>query len=237
MNLFHYFRSGRCLIQDNPFAAAENAFCDVSACRIWVLEARTVIVTNLKPKTATISDMPAVVSALTLAFCADPFMRWMYPDPQQYLAHRPTFFRMIADIAIAHESAYIIGDSGGVALWLPPGTDFDGDEVFSLLQRTIVGRVLDDLFAMVKKAETYHPDEPSWYLPLIAVDPIQQGRGYGSSLLQYSLLQYDRDQKPAYLDNTNPANVPFYEHYGFEVVGTVQVGGSPPWFPMIRQPK
>ena len=217
--------------------AAENAFCDVLTYPLEGLEERIVIVTKLKPKNATASDIPAVVSMLTLAFCADPFMRWMYPDPRQYLAHRPTFFRIVANSAIAQESAYIIGDNGGVALWFPPGVHFDRDEVFSLLQRTIVDRVLDDLFAMVKKAETYHPDEPSWYLPLIGVDPFQQGRGYGSSLLRYSLLQCDRDQKPAYLDNTNPANIPLYERDGFEVAGTVQVGGSPPWFPMIRQPK
>ncbi len=193
--------------------------------------------TNSKPKKATAADANALVDLLVLAFSTDPFMRWMYPDPHQYVTHRQTFFRILVDAAVAQKSAYIIGGYYGAAVWFPPGVHFDEDEVLSLLQRTVGDRVTDDLFAMIELVAAFHPDEPSWYLPLVGVDPARQGRGYGSSLLRHSLLACDRDQKVAYLDNTNSANIPLYERFGFEVAGTVQVGGSPTWYPMIRQPQ
>ena len=80
----------------------------------------------------------------------------------------------------------------------------------------------------------YHAAEPHWYLPMIGVDPAHQGRGYGSALLRHASLQCDKDHMPAYLESSNPANVPLYEQHGFVVLGTIQVGSSPPICPMLR---
>jgi ribosomal protein S18 acetylase RimI-like enzyme len=82
-----------------------------------------------------------------------------------------------------------------------------------------------------------HPSEPQWYLPIMGVDPLQQGRGLGSALLQHALVQCDRDRKLAYLESSNPKNIPLYEGHGFELLGTIQVGTSPSIFPMLRRPR
>ena len=47
----------------------------------------------------------------------------------------------------------------------------------------------------------------------------------------------DRDHLPAYLDSTNPRNVPFYQHHGFEVTGRWQAGDSPLITSMLRGPR
>jgi ribosomal protein S18 acetylase RimI-like enzyme len=73
-----------------------------------------------------------------------------------------------------------------------------------------------------------------WYLSLIGVVLARQGHGLGSALLRHALERCDRDHLPAYLESTNPANVPLYRRHGFEVVGTIQVGSSPPMHPMVR---
>jgi hypothetical protein len=39
---------------------------------------------------------------------------------------------------------------------------------------------------------------------------------------------------PAYLESSNPANVPLYERHGFRALGTIQAGSSPTIFPMLR---
>ena len=54
---------------------------------------------------------------------------------------------------------------------------------------------------------SYHPSEPHWYLPLIGVDPALHGKGYGSALMEYALIQCDRDQKVAYLESSNPKKI------------------------------
>jgi ribosomal protein S18 acetylase RimI-like enzyme len=83
----------------------------------------------------------------------------------------------------------------------------------------------------------YHPEEDHWYLPLIGVDPAHQGKGFGGALMSHALVACDRDSLPAYLETANPANIPLYERYGFELLGEIQVGSSPLMFPMLRQPR
>jgi ribosomal protein S18 acetylase RimI-like enzyme len=80
----------------------------------------------------------------------------------------------------------------------------------------------------------YHPVKPHWYLPLIGVDPLAQGRGYGSALLRDALELIDREGQAAYLESTNPVNLPLYQRHGFEVVGIIRVGDAPPVIPMMR---
>jgi ribosomal protein S18 acetylase RimI-like enzyme len=193
--------------------------------------------TTLTVKTATASDADPTIAVVVLAFSADPAARWAYPDPQQYLLHFPSFVRAFGGQAFAHGSAYYVDGYAGAALWLPPEVHPDEDMLIALLQRTVAAREQADLFAVFEQMGRYHPSEPHWYLPLIGVDPPHQGKGYGSALLQRTLLPCDRDQTLAYLESTNPKNIPLYERHGFELLGTIQVGESPPIFPMLRKPQ
>jgi len=81
--------------------------------------------------------------------------------------------------------------------------------------------------------------EPRWYLPLVGVDPGQghQGRGYGSALMTYTLLPSDAERNLAYLESSNPRNISPCIRHGFEMLGTIQIGDSPPVFPMLRNPR
>jgi ribosomal protein S18 acetylase RimI-like enzyme len=82
----------------------------------------------------------------------------------------------------------------------------------------------------------YYPNEPHWYLPLLGVDPLHHGKGFGSALIQQTIVLCDRGNKFAYVESSNPKNIPFYERHGFELLGTIQVNTSPPIFPMLRKP-
>jgi ribosomal protein S18 acetylase RimI-like enzyme len=62
-----------------------------------------------------------------------------------------------------------------------------------------------------------------------------QGKGYGSALLSSGLMTCDEQHVAAYLEATNPANIPLYERFGFRTIGTIQAGSSPAITPMLRE--
>jgi predicted N-acetyltransferase YhbS len=72
---------------------------------------------------------------------------------------------------------------------------------------------------------------------MIGVDPSKQGQGYGSALLKHALERCDGEGKLAYLEASSPKSIPLYQRHGFELIGTIQVGSSPPLFPMLRKPR
>ncbi len=188
-------------------------------------------------RTATSADEAAAISVVVLAFSTDPAARWTWPDPEQYLAHFPAFVKAFGGGAFTHGSAYSVGENAGAALWLPPDVHPDNDALTSLIQHTTPKHIQQDADRVFELMSRYHPREPHWYLPLIGVDPSQQGRGFGSALMQRALIPCDRDKKLAYLESTNRSNIPLYERHGFEVLGTIQVGNGPPIFPMLRKPR
>ena len=55
--------------------------------------------------------------------------------------------------------------------------------------------------------------------------------------MRQALAACDRDGTAAYLESTNPENISLYQRHGFEVLGRIQVGASPPIFPMLRPPR
>ena len=188
-------------------------------------------------KTATAADAYPAIAVVTLAFSADPAARWTWSDPQQYLRHFPSFVQAFGGNAFTHGSAYYVDGYAGAALWLRPAVHPDEDALVALFKRTVPEPRHQDVFAVFDQMGHYHPREPHWYLPLIGVDPCHQGKGYGAALMQHALLPCDRDHMPAYLESTNPKNIPLYERHGFAVLGTIQVGASPPLFPMLRTPR
>lgn len=181
------------------------------------------------------SDQDRAIATLLTAFVSDPVMRWLYPDPQQYLTHFPVFARLLGGKAFEHDSGYSADDYRGVALWLPPGVQYDGEALGELLQRSVPERSQEAIFNVLEQVDTYHPTEPHWYLPAIGVDPNSQGKGYGSALLGSVLAECDQQHMPAYLESSNNRNVPLYERHGFEVQGEIRADGTPTLWPMFRK--
>jgi GNAT superfamily N-acetyltransferase len=181
------------------------------------------------------SEQQAVVAVITLAFSTDPMTRWTFPDPVTYLMVMPQLARAFGGNGFAHGSAHLAGDGAAAAMWLPPGVHADGERLTALTGEHAPRERRGDMERVFAQMETYHPSEPCWYLPLIGVDPARQGRGSGSSLLRHALAQCDRDGMPAYLESSNPRNIPLYQRHGFEIIGTIQSGASPTVVSMLRR--
>jgi ribosomal protein S18 acetylase RimI-like enzyme len=183
---------------------------------------------------ATPSDRGRTVGTLVSAFASDPFVRWMLPKPHQYRAYFSQLLGVFADTAFEHHSVYRAKDFMAAAIWIPPGIHVNEESLGAVMQTAIDDTSQEDVFTLLEQVSKFHPEGEHWYLPVIGVDPMCQGAGYGSALLARSLAVCDRIRRPAYLESTNPRNIPLYERFGFEVAGEVQVGSSPTIWPMVR---
>ncbi|WP_447963194.1 GNAT family N-acetyltransferase [Nitrospira sp. Ecomares 2.1] len=183
---------------------------------------------------ALLSDYDRAIATLVTAFISDPFIRWMLPDAKQYLHYFPQVLKYFAGRAFDHGSAYRSEDYKAAALWLPPGVGPDEEAVAAVMQDGVASELQGDAFALLERAGASHPSVPHWYLPAIGVEPMLQGEGYGSALLAHGLDVCDNGHVAAYLEATNSANIPLYQRFGFEIVGEIQAGSSPPIKPMFR---
>jgi ribosomal protein S18 acetylase RimI-like enzyme len=194
-------------------------------------------VSKANVKTLTHADEATAIDTIVLAFASDPMARWSWPDAHLYLETMPRLAKAFGGAAFSNASAHATEGLSGVALWLPPGVAPDEDALGALIEQSVRSSARDDSRAIFEQMAKYHSDEPHWYLPLIGVDPAHQGKGHGHALMTHALQQCDRDHLPAYLESTNPRNITLYQRHGFAVLGTIQVGSSPPLTPMLRQPK
>jgi ribosomal protein S18 acetylase RimI-like enzyme len=179
----------------------------------------------------------ACIAVIQRAFADDPGVRWMYPDPDQYRECFPSFVRAFAGRAFEQGTAQVADGFAAAALWLPPGVQPDEEALVVLVEGTVAEEDREAVFSVFEQLGAYHPSEPHWHLPLIGTDPARQGRGHGSALLRHRLRACDRERTPAYLEATSLRSVPLYQRHGFEVLGTVRAGTSPPITPMLRRPR
>ena len=186
---------------------------------------------------STKDDLSRSINTIVLAFTNDPFVRWLFPEPEQFLRTFPTLAQLFGGRAFEQGCAYHLQGYVGSALWLPPGVHPDEEGIVSLLEGSLSSSILSDAVSVFEQMDHFHPAEPCWHLAFIVVDPVRQGRGLGARLLEQTLKVCDEEGKVAYLESTNPANLSLYVRHGFEVVGQMQAGGSPPLFPMLRQPR
>lgn len=191
----------------------------------------------MKVRSVTRSDKDRFAAAMTMAFSTDPAARWAWPDPLQYMKTFMPLVTLFGGRSFDHGSAYVIGDFCGVAQWLPPGIQPDDEAIGALFRQTMSEPKLGEVLFLFEQMAGFHPHEPHWYIPLIGVDPMFQGRGCGTRLMRQGLAACDRDHHLAYLEATSPASRALYERLGFRVLGEIRSGDSPPMFPMLREPR
>ena len=182
-------------------------------------------------------DVPRALSVQVTAFSADPIMRWMWPEPREYLRHFPDLVHGFGGGAFANSAAHVADAFLGGTLWLPPGVAPDEEALERLTNETIPEPARSEISSIIEQMGDAHPKEPHWHLAFIGVDPAHQGQGLGAALLRHTLARVDEQHLHAYLESSNPANVSLYRRHGFEVIREIRVGGAPPVIPMLRVPR
>jgi GNAT superfamily N-acetyltransferase len=200
---------------------------------------------GVQVRPATRTDVPALSTTLGRAFFDDPVMCWMLPDAR---VRRRRLHRLFESLTRHHhlsrggvEVATASGGIGAAALWDPPGQwrHTRAEEwralpslLWSFGASLRRGSIVEELM------KAAHPEEPHWYLAVIGSDPDVRGTGFGQALMRSRLDRCDDEHAPAYLESSNPVNVPYYQRFGFEITGEIPLpGGGPSLVPMWRRPR
>ena len=185
------------------------------------------------PELASPGDVPALAVMFAAAFGDDAMIRW--PMPGATPATLAELFGVI--LAPYAESGVLwkIGGCDGGAAWLPPGVAGRFAEIEQSTRAAISSLTGDGgaLYAAFWDwLDAHLPGEPCWFLDLVGVAPGAQGRGLSRALVGHGLARARADGCPAFLETGTPRNVPFYESFGFRVVGEQQApdGGPVIWF-------
>jgi ribosomal protein S18 acetylase RimI-like enzyme len=180
------------------------------------------------------------------AFSEDPLMTWLLGGtPERLKGRLSDLFGSMLEAPTYRDNAevHVTADGSGGAIWLRPPGHFRQPilEQLRLLPRmlSVAGRRTPRFFSTMAAVEKQHPAEHDhWYLMALAVRRGSQGRGIGSSLLDYGLRRVDAAGMPAYLESSNPRNISLYERHGFRVTRRLDIGVSAPVVTaMWREPR
>lgn len=120
------------------------------------------------------------------------------------------------------------------AVIYPPGTyPLSVSDQWMLLIKSILGNGYYDIrgwMRWLEEVDKVHPDEPHYYLEYLGVEPEQQGKALGSTILQHLIKKADEEHVGCYLENANSRNNLFYQRFGFQVISEKEIIGIPSWF-------
>ena len=178
------------------------------------------------PTPARPEQLDRVTDTLARAFLDDPLWGWAFASVEELA----TCWRRCLMSAIPDGWVWTTAAAEAVTLWIRPGRPEltpDHEAAFEPELRALMGdraQVPLDAFATL---EAHHPhSEDHYFLSLFGTHPDHRGRGHGMRLLRDNLAAIDAEHAAAYLESSNPANLPLYRRHGFEVAaeGTCQGG-------------
>jgi GNAT superfamily N-acetyltransferase len=168
----------------------------------------------------------AGAAAIAAGHAEYPAFRHLFPDPRRRAKVLRVFFEATVRDAIPYGSVLAVTEGERVdatAVWLPPGQfpwtpwrKVRATPSFVRIMAAAPG-AFPRFMRYGANMEAAHRDEPHWYLVVLSVRPERQRQGLGSRLVEPILDRADRDGVTCRLETSDPANVAFYQRFGFEV--------------------
>ncbi len=190
-------------------------------------------------------DLNTSIAVAARAFWDDPLFNFFQGD--LLTQHRGIgFFAAGIHDCFEHGEVWVAKSGAtvtGVAAWLPPGVFPATGGRRALHQARRVGPDLvrtpkrRTAYKMLNEMTARHPHHEHWYLTILGTDPLHQGRGVGTALIEPILVRADEVWVPTYLETQKESNLAYYGRFGFEVVDTFSIDDSPPIWQVQRDPR
>jgi GNAT superfamily N-acetyltransferase len=188
---------------------------------------------------AAAEEREKVIHTVTAAFAGDPAWRWLMPDSYDRLA--PAFVGALFDSRYASGDVWVSDDVASVAMWDAPRIQREqerpADDVWSHYGSLAGERAGARLAAYHQAIAAVSPDEPHWYLGVLATLPSRQSEGLATAAIAPVVEEADRDGLACCLETSTERNGRFYEHRGFFAVSELALPAPAPrtWW-MRRAP-
>jgi GNAT superfamily N-acetyltransferase len=188
--------------------------------------------------------VPQAARVIATALADDPGYRHLMPIEARRVGELVALYRMTLDDTITHGRGYVttLGTivTGALAIY-PPGT-------YPMpLHRwaRVGGRVAllavharEHSRGLIRFGHLTAPAVPThaWYIEAAGVRPDLQRAGRGTALIEAALAMVDEAGDESYLETTKPANVDYYERFGFTPIRepVPLAADGPSIYPMLR---
>jgi ribosomal protein S18 acetylase RimI-like enzyme len=186
----------------------------------------------MSTRVATAEDLPAIGEALARGFEHDPLWGWAFEEAERErkLAALAEVFGFFAGAALDLGWVRVTDGVEAVALWVPPGspemTPADEERLPGVIASACGPESASRVSQLLDAFERNHPHEPPhFYLSLLATHPDHAGHAHGVGLVAACLAEMDAADPPAaaFLESSNPANLPRYERLGFRPTREVEL--------------
>ena len=172
---------------------------------------------------------------LARAFQNDPLLTHFIPDPCEIRSKSIHIIQCYIRYGVLYGEVYATSRNlEGVAVWISSGevdmTPWRAirtgwPALYFKLGKSSASR-LSQVDRSISSMYKRHAPCPNWYLQWLGVDPVFQGQGYASILLEPMFARIDRERLPCYVETQNKRNVPLYQHFGFKVVEETVIPGT-----------
>lgn len=190
---------------------------------------------NLTLFEAAMKDSIDIENIFINAFSDDPVLRWISPNAS---LSRFIFRIAVPEMLASGQIKITEGRSGAIAV-SPPRKHFSPKFTFDRVFRYLKYFGTKSSFRFLKMLYLEQKNSPKskhYYVFSLGTRSEHRKQGIGSALLNQVLERADREHVLTYLENSNRANIPFYERHGFEIRNCIDLdaNGTCLWF-MYRE--
>jgi GNAT superfamily N-acetyltransferase len=175
------------------------------------------------------NDRAMVVATVRAAFRDDPAFCYFFPG--DYEAQAAAFAGLLFDTRTQGASTWVADGGDAVAMWdRPRPVDHSrDDDIEGGLADALDPDAISRILRYEEAVDKHLPQEPHWYLGILATHPDHAGRRLGRLVMRHGLIEAGRAGVPAALETTNPGNVRRYESEGWRVGAEVDVDDLHVW--------
>lgn len=173
------------------------------------------------------SDFQIIHEIITASFQQDPQLNWLL----EFSSHKnklSILARYIIEDGFNNGQIYITNDNQGIAIWKTQRKGrfswkqiaLDLDFLFKMGIRCSIRNLMS-----IENTNQHFPKiGPFYYLYILAVHPLAQGKGLASQLMNPVVERCNNLHIPIFLETGNRRNVDIYKRKGFQLTDIIPHG-------------